>query len=211
MTCSDNCPQPACVGVLLAAGRSRRMGESKQLLPWPLIHAASTGTVVEASYDLLALFCDDMFVVLDHDAESIQSALGERTFTTVRGECGLPMFDSVLRGLRAVTSVSNDAAVLLHPVDHPAVAPATVECLLDEAARYSAQAVFPEYDGHGGHPVLLPPALRDVILEYDGRDGLRGFWRSHPDACRRVPVNDRAVVMDIDTPEQYDALRMLIE
>ena len=217
MTPRPSGTRSGCVGVLLAAGYSRRMGVTKQLLPWPpsqtprVIDRGSTGTVVEASFDLLSLFCERIIVVLDHEAKSIRRALGGRSFTPLLGDGAAPMFESVRLGLRAAMGIDADAAVLLHPADHPAVAPTTVQRLLDAATRRTDQAVVPIYGDRGGHPILIPPPLCRVILNYDGDGGLRGLWQSRADACCRLPVDDPTVTMDIDTRAHYDALGAFVQ
>ena len=44
-----------------------------------------------------------------------------------------------------------------------------------------------------------------AILAHDGREGLRGALASVP--CRQVPVADAAMLLDMDTPEQYADLQ----
>ena len=192
------------VGLLLAAGRGKRMGEqTKQLLPWP---AGSDQTMIEASFDLLAPFCAAMFVVLDHHADAITAALAPRTFSRVDGDGDAPMFDSIRDGLKAIAAAHSDAAVLLHPADHPAPQHATVQRLCGEFSTTPHQAIGPRCDGRGGHPVLIPNAMCEAILAHGGRDGLRGYWKLHSDQLRRVEVDDPATTMDVDTMEQYRAL-----
>ncbi|MDP6601137.1 MAG: nucleotidyltransferase family protein [Phycisphaerales bacterium] len=195
-------PRP--IGLLLAAGRSKRLGtQTKQLLPWP---PGSERTMIEASYDLLAPFCAAMFVVLDHDADAITAALAPRVFSMVHGDADAPMFDSIRRGLRAIAAEHTDSVVLLHPADLPAVQQNTVQRMLDESSTTPHQALVPQCGGRGGHPVLIPPGMCEEILGHDGRDGLRGYWELRSDKLRRIEVNDPATTMDVDTMAVYQAL-----
>ncbi len=120
------------------------------------------------------------------------------------------MFASVRRGLLAARDLDSRIDVLLHPADHPAVESATVRALFEESLRRPGRAILPEYEGRGGHPVLIPASLHSKILADSGDDGLRGFWKRHAEARHRLPVRDAAVAMDVDTPEQYAALGALI-
>ncbi|MBT4768192.1 MAG: nucleotidyltransferase family protein [Phycisphaerae bacterium] len=193
---------PYLVGLLLAAGRSKRMGEqTKQLLPWP--SPGSARTIIETSFDLLAPFCSSMFVVLDHDAEAITTALGDREYTLVQGDADAPMFESIRGGLQAIASHQSEASVLLHPADHPGVLAATIQKVVDNSVTHPDQAIIPHHGDRGGHPVLVPHTLHARILTFDGRDGLRGFWQSHPDCYHRIAVDDPTMIMDVDTMEQY--------
>ena len=192
------------VGLLLGAGRGRRMGEqTKQLLPWP---PGSGQTMIEASFDLLAPFCAAMFVVLDHDADAISAALSPRSFTEVRADGDAPMFASVCAGLQVIAAEHDDVAVLLHPADHPAVRAGTIQYIIDASDNNPSDAIMPHHGDRGGHPVLIPHTLCTKIIDYDGRNGLRGYWQLHPANWRRITTDDAAATTDIDTPEQYQSL-----
>src|SRR5690349_897446 len=99
------------VGVLLAAGRSRRMGESKQLLPW---HG---GTIVSAAFDAIVPFCDRMVVVLGHQAPLVSQALSPRRFDVVSTYPDAEMMVSIRAGLATAAKTPQAVGVLLHPAD----------------------------------------------------------------------------------------------
>lgn len=191
---------PAC-GLLLAAGRSRRMGRTKQLLPWPGPDGPST--VVAAAFDSLAPVCDRMFVTLGHDAQEVCAALGDRAFERVMCDADAPMFASVRAGLERICQWNPECGVLLLPADQPGIARGTIEAVLAEAGRGGDGAVTPEYRGRGGHPAWLSPAAIGIVLRDSGAGGLRGVWERHPTLRRRVEVDDPACARDLDTPEDY--------
>ncbi len=196
------------IGVLLAAGESRRMGRPKQLLPWPP-KAENAKPMVAAAFDVIARVCDEMFVVLGHEADAVMAALASRKFRYYTfGEPG-DMFRSVRIGLSV--GVLNCSAeppepvlVLLHPADHPDVRRDTLEALFEAFDHLSEHAVMPQYRGRGGHPVLIPPAVAKQICGYEGPGGLRQFWIDCPHLCVRLPVDDPGVVLDVDTQADYD-------
>src|SRR5262245_14196111 len=82
------------VGVLLAAGRGKRMGRLKQLLPWPPGASADGRTVVAASFDTIAPHCDEMIVVVGAEAEAVASALVPRRLRMVQADPDAEMFQS---------------------------------------------------------------------------------------------------------------------
>ncbi len=139
-------PAPAAlVGVLLAAGRGRRLGGRKQLLPWRT--ADGEGPLVAAAFDAVAEACDSMLVVVGHEADAVIEALGARVFDVVRGAPNAEMMDSIRAGLVAVSSRHPGASILLQPADHPGVSPATISALLVIHLAHPDRAVMPEHEG----------------------------------------------------------------
>jgi molybdenum cofactor cytidylyltransferase len=190
---------PRRIGVLLAAGRGSRMGGTKQLTPWP--SAEGPKPLISAAYDSIQAFCDHMIVVVGHEAIAVTAALRDRPFQSVQSSSDEPMFHSVRTGLLAAVAHDPAAIVILQPADHPEVARSTLQKLLDESLNRPTKAIIPQHAGHGGHPVLIPPRVVSAILNGDCPNGLGDFWLEHPEYCCRVPVDDAAVIRDVDTPE----------
>lgn len=181
------------------------MGGAKQLLAWPASGGAKS--LVAAAFDAVACVCDTMVVVLGRDAEAVRDSLGDREYLHVESDSDAEMFASVCAGLEAARRVNPHAEVLLQPGDHPEVRRATLDALIQAAGDppdgCPGRAVMPQFDGQGGHPVLIPAMLTGTILGYNGPGGLRQFWVDRPRLCLRLPVDDPAVVRDIDTPKDY--------
>jgi len=95
--------------------------------------------------------------------------------------------------------------VLFWPVDHPFVAPRSVDALL--AARESDQIgvwFIPTYQGRGGHPVLWRPAVRNDIFDLRPDAPIRSLLPEFGPQVRRVAVDDPGVVANVDTPSDYE-------
>ncbi len=192
-------------GVLLAAGRGRRMGRLKQLLPW------GDSTVVAAAFDGLSPYCGaGVVVVVGDDADRIVEALQPRAFSQVLGDSDAEQIHSVCLGLRRAVDLPGVRYVLLHPADHPQVPSSVVEAMFGRV-RESDRALLPTCGGRGGHPVLIPASVVEAIVSCDASEitgGLRGYWETHPEQVQRVEFSDAAgLVMDLDTPDDYAAMK----
>jgi molybdenum cofactor cytidylyltransferase len=187
------------IGVILAAGQGRRMGRTKQLVPWQT--PAGDVPLIVAAYEVIHPVCDDMVVVLGNGADEVTAALGSRLFTGVFGDSDTPMFESIRIGLRAAGKIDLTATVVLQPGDHPEVAQSTLNTLADWSRQRPGHAIIPEYRRRGGHPVFIPSAIAAMLIEADCPNGLGQFWTAHPELCTRVPVDDANVLRDIDTLE----------
>src|ERR1700675_2587418 len=156
----------ALIGVLLAAGRSTRMGRPKQLLPW-LPNSPAAKPLVAASFDAIACVCDEMVVVVGHEADAVIAALGEREFGAVAVDPFAEMVASVKAGLAIARGINPAADVLLHPADHPEVRRETIDLCIQTAADYPGRAVMRTFGGAGGHPVLIAAELAVDIVSYE--------------------------------------------
>jgi molybdenum cofactor cytidylyltransferase len=161
--------------------------------------------MVAAAFDSIAPACCAMVVVIGHEAEGVVAALGERAFEAVRVDPNAEMLASVKAGLAAARSMHPTADVLLHLADHPEVKRDTLEILVRTSAEQPNRAVVPEFDGRGGHPVVIPAGLVSSILDFQAAGGLRQFWLDHAERCVRLPVDDPGVVLDVDTPSDYES------
>lgn len=189
------------IGIIVAAGRGRRMGRTKQLLPW--LDPRGRRPLVAAAFDSIAPACAAMVVVLGHDPAQVRAALGDRTFHFVKSDPDAEMFASVRAGISRAQQLDPHASILLQLGDHPEVGRQTLETLRHHQARAPRRALIPVFRSRGGHPVLIPPPVIASIVTFSDEGGLRRFWNLHPDSCLRIDVDDPTVVLDVDTPAQY--------
>lgn len=191
------------IGVLLAAGESRRFGRPKQLLPWPP-RAANSKPMVAAAFDAIARVCDEMIVVVGSHAEEVTSALGARQFVTIHSDSSAPLLYSICIGIARAAQIGSAADILVQLSDHPEVRRDTLEAMIACSIAHAGQAVMPQFRSQGGHPVLIPADVARLILDCPQYGGLRQFWLDHPELCHRLAVDDPGVVFDVDTPSDYD-------
>ncbi|HEX8500411.1 MAG TPA: nucleotidyltransferase family protein [Pyrinomonadaceae bacterium] len=187
--------------ILLAAGRSRRMGAFKPLLPFGGV------TVVEACVAALrAAGAGEVVVVVGHRGGEVRAALAHLEgvrFAFNEAE-GSEMGVSVARGVEALPGDAGAALVAL--VDQPAVPPAEIRNLADAWRRAGARLVVPEWRGRGGHPVLVDLAFRTELLSLVPEKGLRALFDARRAEVLRLPAASPYVTRDMDTWDDYVAL-----
>jgi molybdenum cofactor cytidylyltransferase len=186
--------------VLLAAGRSRRMGAFKPLLPFGGV------SVVEACVaNLRAAGIVEVMVVVGHRADEVRGALAHlpQVRFAFNDDAESEMGVSIARGVERVAAQAGALVVAL--VDEPATPPEAVRSLL-EAWHAGARLVVPEWRGRGGHPVLIDLAFRDELLSVVPREGLRALFDAHRAEVVRVPARSPFVARDMDTWDDYVAL-----
>lgn len=190
---------PPARGLILAAGLSSRMGDFKPLLP------LRGKTLIENAADCVLNGGAAAITVVtgfrgDEISDLLRRRYGEKVQIVQNPDYDkTDMLRSVQIGCRAMPPCG---AFFLLPGDMPAIRQETFRRLLD-AWNGDLRAVFPALDGRRKHPPLIDRRLIPDILAYQGEDGLRGFWRRHEDWIRTVPVDDRGVQLDVDTPEDY--------
>lgn len=190
-------------GLILAAGRSQRMGSSKLTLPWK-----DGRTVVEAAVAALrAGGVERVLVVVGGDRQAVERALAayEVEFVENPDYAQGQMLASIQVGLRAMGEAPH--AAMLTPGDLPAIQPATVRAVAAAWTSSNDSLCVPVHDGRRGHPVLVPRRYWPDLLSLGPGDSLRTFLRLHADEIRRVEVPDAGIHVDIDTPEDYRAAR----
>lgn len=183
--------------VILAAGLSSRMGAYKPLMT---IDGVS---MIRHVYDgMRAAGADPVVVVTGHRREDIERHLSGLPVAFVHNPeyADSQQLDSLRLGLRALKGRCQ--RILISPADVPLVERDTVAKLLSCDGAF----VRPVYCGQGGHPVVLDAALIPWIEAFSGDGGLRGAIESARVSVCDVPVEDRGVTLDNDTPQDFEAL-----
>ncbi len=190
-------------GVVLAAGRSARMGSPKALLDFLGVPFAVR--ILEA---LEALEVKTRVIVLGPDAPRIRPALaGHDCMIVENPEPETGPIASLRGALRALQPLQ-PSAVLVWPVDLPHVRVSTVDRVLETHRRTKAVAVIPTFGERRGHPVVWGSALFGELLESPAatREGARAVLHNHERDVVSVPVDDPAIIDQVNTPDDYERL-----
>ena len=189
-------------GIVLAAGRSRRMGEPKAFL-----RLEGRSFLERAIVALLQGGCGDVLVVAgpreDDTARRIaESALALGARVAVNPAAGSEQVDSLRLALAAMR---DDAlAAIVAPVDVPEVSAATVHAIREAFARTGGPIVLPAHEGRHGHPVLFSRAVWPELLEGELPEGARTVIHAHAAELVEIPVG--ALPLDVDTPADFRRL-----
>ena len=217
-------------GVLLAAGASKRMGRDKALL------RSGGESYLVHGVRVLWTACDSVVIVLGANAARVRSAAEaefaklvaggklDRDLKVARrhGSRALEahfvensrwrdgMLSSARMGLSAALALA-PSAVLVLPVDHPALAPVTVAGLANvmlgamaacrprelKSFRY---ALVPRHRRRRGHPLALTPALaHDVVGDVQAAD-LSDAVRRSARLVGYLDVADAGVAINHNAP-----------
>lgn len=183
--------------VITAAGMSSRMGEFK-----PMMNLGSISIAQRVIATMQQAGATRVVVVTGFQAERLERHLSRSGVVFLRNEQyeTTQMFDSAKIGLEYLLDQCDK--VLFTPVDIPLFTARTVELLLESGAELAC----PVYHGETGHPILMSRRVIEMILKDSGQGGLKGAISRCGVEQTLVEVQDRGVLHDADTPEDYRAL-----
>jgi molybdenum cofactor cytidylyltransferase len=189
------------VAIVLAAGRSQRMGNRNKLL----LDAGGQPIVRRAAETLLESRVCEVIAVLGHDHRRVAEALaGLPLRTVINRDHARGQMSSVRAGIEAIHG--DLAAIVVALADQPALEPPDVDFLVDAFLVLTEPKILvPMYRGQRGNPVVLPGQQRRQLLTSGVNFGCRNLIERHPEAVVMIEAPNPHYVQDIDTPAGYDA------
>lgn len=186
--------------IVLAAGRSTRMGASNKLLA----DLGGDRMVQRVVKTALVSQARPVVVVTGHMAVEIASALAGLDVTLAANpDYATGLASSLKTGIQALPAHCDGALILLG--DMPRIAPEHLDRL---AAAFTPDAiVVPVHSGRQGNPVLWPARYFPELLQLDGDAGARRLIGQHAGQVVEIDLGTDAIFMDVDTPEALAALR----
>ncbi|MGZ9817059.1 nucleotidyltransferase family protein [Peribacillus simplex] len=182
--------------IVLAAGYSSRANAFKMTLPMGQM------SVLEQTISKFEGLCSRVIVVAGFQAEIIQEEIAKiisknaysfQIKFVYNENFNQGMFHSIQKGCNEV----NAPTFFITPGDCPLVKKETVQLL----AKHKGNVVIPSFDYKGGHPIKLSSEVKQKILETNPESNLRvvldGYEKQY------MNVDDAGVLMDVDTPEDY--------
>src|SRR5947207_15663662 len=182
--------------IILAAGKSLRMGTQKLLLPF------AGQTVIGHDVDQVnKSSIRQTLVVTSGQEEKIGAALkGKRVSTVINPDRDGDMLSSIRCGLRAMPGCE---AVMILLGDQPSIRSGLIADMIKIFETGNASIIVPTYRGRRGHPILFDTKYCDEVQKKYDNLGLRGLVSAHPEQVHELKVDDEAVLADMDNPEDY--------
>ncbi len=190
-------PKKRVEAVVLAAGKSTRMGQQKLLMPYK--NSSIIKRVVEALSNSLV---NQITVVTGSDKKAIEKELVacDILFThNEKYENG--MLSSVQKGVETVNQNCDGIMILLG--DQPMVSKSVIDRLISVFQKTKSGLIVPAYKGKRGHPVLIDSKYREQINSINPEIGLRELFLNNENDILEVEINTNDILKDIDTPEEY--------
>ena len=183
--------------IILAGGRAKRMGTTKQLLPWGnrtiLQHVVDTASAVNPA---------EIIVVLGHNAAEISSVLkDEPVKIAINKEFSRGMSSSLKTALNYISPESDTYIFMLG--DQPLVTVDMLRLLLQHHSASKLGITVPVYRDEKGRPVIMDSKYREELMTLQGEIGAKQVIDAHPDDVQEIPVDSEEVIIDIDTQEEY--------
>ncbi|MBE0478124.1 nucleotidyltransferase family protein [Candidatus Aerophobetes bacterium] len=193
--------------VLLAAGESKRMGSLKALLPLFFEESGeSKGKDTFLSFILKNLHsvCEETILVLGYKADLIENKIVDLNLKT-KIIINREYKKGQLCSLRVnIKKVSPDCeGIMLTLVDHPLVNKKTYRLLKEKFSREKDKIIIPAYKGKWGHPVIFSSLFFPDLMKAPLNQGARYVVKSYSEKITLLPVEDKGVILNIDTPENY--------
>lgn len=191
------------IAIVLAAGKSERMGRLKPLLPFDSKHNFLEHIVSE----LNAAQIDDIIVVVGSKYNDVirrcEDTVNARFVVNQDFERG--QLSSVKTGLNdAVRRKRNASAAIFSLADHPLITRNTYKLLLENHKSKPDSILVARCDERKGHPILIPEIYWEQVLAAPLDIGLRYVMRQPDNSVFFVDTEDKGVIIDLDTPELYE-------
>ncbi|MDG1438432.1 MAG: nucleotidyltransferase family protein [Emcibacteraceae bacterium] len=182
--------------IVLAAGRSTRMGADNKLL-LTFNDKTMVNYVVEQLFE--SKVCD-IYVVTGNEAEAVQKSITGQVNYVHNDEFAQGLSTSVKRGIAALPDDVEGVMICLG--DMPYITAKNYNELI--TAYEKGKIVAPTNDGKIGNPLIFSRVFFPDFEGLDGDKGARKLLKDYPEKIIECDLGTDAIFQDIDTPEEYD-------
>jgi molybdenum cofactor cytidylyltransferase len=184
--------------IILAAGKSERMGQNKLLLPWGktsvLGHVISVFS--EAKIEEIIIVSGAWKKLIKEETQRLKNTRLKLIHNEDYETGG--MLSSIQAGLSALGKDLEAAFVALG--DHPQIDISLIQRLIN--AQDGVSIIAPSHQKKRGHPVLIPRGYWSNIIEMKSPSTLKDFLNAYNNKILYVAADINSL-KDLDTPEEY--------
>ncbi|HSH73854.1 MAG TPA: nucleotidyltransferase family protein [Methylophilaceae bacterium] len=182
------------VGILLAAGFSRRFGDANKL-SHILLDSRPVG--LAAAENLVAAITDSIAVIRpnEHTLGELLTKAGLQVITCSEDQQN--MSDSLVAAVKRTADMAVDGFVIAL-ADMPFIRSTTIS-MVAQQLRDGADIMMPSYQGQRGHPVGFSSKFRNELESLHGDEGARSIVRQHAQQVSTFESDDPGILADIDT------------
>ena len=183
--------------IILAAGESKRMGFPKMLLPFNGI-----SMLENVIRNIKGSVIDNTLVILGAEREALTELVSKSSVTyCFNDNYKEGMLSSVKCGFRNLPS--DFEAVLVFQGDQPFISSKVINMVIEGYRSSGKGIVIPVYEKNRGHPILIDRKYRKEIETLDKQEGLRSLSRKFSEDVMEVKTDDRGILRDFDTYDEY--------
>lgn len=185
--------------IILAAGKSSRMRESK-----PLLNFGETNLINYQIKSFNNPFVDEIIVVTGSKSELVKESINSKNIKIIDN----PDFNdgkttSIKKGISAIEKTDND--IILIAVDQP-----RSKDLIEKVSKFhiehpgQTKITFPYFEGKGGHPIIFSNNFYSSLLEIsEENEGIRDIIKNNQSYISKYKTRDNTALVDLNTKEDY--------
>jgi molybdenum cofactor cytidylyltransferase len=184
--------------IILAAGKSKRMGQPKMSLPW-----GETTVLGQVISILRSAGVEDIVTVTGGFREQVEVVAEQQGSRVIFNKeyASNEMLNSIQYGLQSLKAEAEAALICLG--DQPQVQERSVRRVCEAFQRSRSRLVVPSYQMRRGHPWLVARPLWEEILNMRSPGSPRDFLNAHSQEIEYVEIDNSSILEDLDTPEDY--------
>lgn len=180
--------------IILAAGKSTRMGQNKMLMKWGDV------TVIEKVIQTIQdSGIEDIVLVTSNELRDVKITNYQLQITI--NQTNHEMLSSLQLGLQSQKATSE--AVMICLGDQPQIESRSVLEVCEAYRESKSKLVVPSYQNRRGHPWLVARSLWDEILKMGENQTPRDFLNQYANEIKYVNVDTPTILQDLDTPDDY--------
>lgn len=185
-------------GLIVAAGLSSRMNDFK-----PLMEIENKPLIINTINSLRKSGIEDINIVVGYRAKDIERCVKNENVNIIYNNNynNTFMYDSFKLGLEKIKN--NCDAVTFLPGDVGFVSKYTIDLLVKEIYKNKSKIVYPVYKEVIGHPPIISSICFDYLLNYNGKNGLKGGMEHFEECSKKIDTPDKFILCDMDYKEEF--------